>query len=475
MQTGEIMQGPFQIGKRWCNPHPAASKNTLPFFAFFLVLSTLAGLSWGKTIFRDDYTVYNNSTISLVFMEQMSSTDTGYSYQELDPLFRLEEFCVAIQRNNETMQANCRVAGALSRHSSFMAYAHWLGANMHSKTSRELLRARDDSVATLLYSLTDQYVLLFIQNIHGNWVVLLHGEQRFPAGMWQYPKKDWKELLDNIAHDVFRDRAIRIPTKEERDLAKSQPDVYYQDRMTLDKHFGVAIAYSAGLPLGAPRSWLGGVRTNQVRDFRFSDWNSRSQADSTSAWNWMQDEVLVYSLRAGVTYGRALGVDALLRYSRHGVKYSSQDSLHNYIQEWAYNRFELGMQGRIGATFYPAPYLEIMPAGAIGFVYSFMQEDFRYDPSVALPEDARQRITFSQAYKGAHAAFVLRSLWFSTIALTFETGVTSRGSSRPLSPTAGAGNDGDENVASYQEMIGRTTIDYFTGFTLEYNFRTFLE
>lgn len=414
-----------------------------------LIFFVLIGSIQAKVIFKGNYPVFQKASIIVDFVNQQSD--------DLNP----QEICKSIYRNNSTVNnMRCRLAGELKRDTTFAAYANWLSYNISDASTPELLKIRSAEVSKKISNLVlDNYLLLMIKNEKTIWAVLFHGESTMPIALSKYKTNDIINGFDDLADDLFSKPSENIPTAAEREIMKSEPDEYYRTKLSLDHFYSFGIAYSAADAFFFPRNWVKGKTQNDIREF-----NKTRNGDSTSAWNWMEDAAYMPVAKVGLTYAKTLGVDMIFRWSTHNMKYNKNDSLHQDINEWYYNRFEMGLQARLGSPFFPTKKLEITPAAIVGFVYSFNVEHFEYDGD--FPE-ADNRISFNKFYKGAIGGLSVKTLYNNWIGLTFETGLAYRGVIM----------DQDLSVedVNYPEKASGGTIDYFTSLSVEFNIRKYLD
>lgn len=402
-----------------------------------IFLSALA--AWSNQVFTTPYNLYSGGEIVVIAMD----TSLQISVHDL---------CAEIVRGRpDALPLRCRIGDEWLRDSVTLNYLRWLQQNAAQKMEPQLLRARDPAVAARLQEVQERHIITLASRNDTSWVILFHGEISEPAALHYFAGLTNPSQL---ARTLFRRKVEPLPTAEQKAFARTQPDSYFEEAPPFLGWVGTSTGISqATVPL-TPRSWYRSTLQNQLENFRYI-------SDSSSAWNFVEDEALLNGLRVGGIWHGFIGAELFVLHSRHGVKYSRADTNHSRILDWHYDRWEIGLVGILTKPYAISPQWDLSPQGFVGFNYSFNRETFAVqDPR---PEMANLRLQLEPYYKGAIAAIGARLQWKKMVGLDVRTGISSRG--RTVKQDPGMQASDSETIA------GAFTLDYFLTAGLQWTFR----
>jgi hypothetical protein len=416
-------------------------KNLILILLFFPVLC----LSYTKVFQSQEIPYYQDSEIILISESGLELPNLSKLCQELK------------NKYPESGNYRCRSGEDLLRDTLNSIYFNWLALNLNSSVQAAWLEARNPKVIQNLQSIQESYLIHAHQSNGFLWLSLFHGGQKGPVALYKFNSLGVSQGLDQLINNIFRGSPRRILTPAEKLEAASRPDDYFRNQLPLDYYAGFSLGHTSADYFLLPDSWNTSARKNQVRNFR-------ENSDSLSTWNWMEDESPLYTARLGISYARFIGATLVLKSSSHKVKYT-RDSLTSPIQDWSYNRYEVGLNTFLGHPIFLNDWAEVSARVLLGFHYSLPVETFDYKGS--LPAAAKNRFELENIYKGASAGIVLHSLFNERWGLYFETGIAGRGKTQDKDPSA--------TEADTPQIIGGSTLDYFTSIGFEYNLRKLLD
>lgn len=424
-------------------------KTALTITLFALISMLYSG---ERVLGKADYPLYNGGQILLLTPENKLP-------------FSVQDFCREIQKINPGDPAiRCRLAGEWARDTLVRNYLYWLKANLRPDLGEREILARDSAVRARLRSLGNEYLLILLSGVSNDgfdasdYALLYTSGNTTPSLVIRYANGTLKTVSSVVIEDFFARQRVRMPTADEAEAARQAPNRYYQEQSVLDWYVGAGGGYTAANHPLTPRSWSG--HETQETPVRYGE-----VADSISAWNWLEDQSRLLLLEGGVLYNRIIGGDLRVAYSRHSVKYDAKDSIHDPIQNWYYDRLELSILLKMGKTFYPAATLEIMPYGFLGYLYSFPIETFEIeDPA---PDIADNRFKLENSYSGGLVGIGLRTTWNGMLGISLKSGLAARGLPSKSGSTITSGQT--------PQTEAQRTIDYFTTFSIFWNWRTFLD
>jgi len=408
----------------------------------FLLLFFVVDLSAKETVFKNDYTIWKDADI-LIW--------TKDSNLVVSP----KELCLSLKRINASIgEPKCRTFGEWERDSVTALYGEWLKNNLAPNLDADHLRARSPEMIKKINNLEDKTVIYLTQKDNQLYVALFEELSASPKTVQILPySKNQIEQSEIIANALFKNKAERRLTKEERKKKAEEPDPYYKE--TAKHHSWVGVAYGktqASLPL-TPKSWYKNKLNSRIKSYR-------NTKDSLSLWNFIEDEAPLASFYFGRTWYGFIGAEFFYRYSSHKAKIDNTDPIYQELDYWKFNRHEIGISLVFSKNYHSFSFLETSPYAFIGFQYSFFNEEIGLKKGVEPSRFYETRIKFENVYKGALFGAGTHLIFFKHYGINLKAGIGSRGRMLDSDPSSEA--------ASEPTIIGGSTIDCFINLGIEY-------
>ncbi len=410
-----------------------------------LIFAVCSVIQAQETFFKGEYPLWKDGEI-LIW-----TTDPKL------PL-KANELCLSVRRvNSEIGIPDCRVSGEWERDSLAALYAGWLTQNTEAGTPADLLRARNAALAEKFYGLEDK-ILLFVTERNDSLFVLLFNEKAaIPQAGGFIPKTENAVTNgDAIAKLFFKGTAGRRLSKEERDQNRIAPDSYFAPVPRFHSWFGIAFGYSQAQIPFTPDSWYRNKLNSRIKNYR-------ETADSLSLWNFLKDDVPLFTFYAGGTWFGIIGAELFLRYSKHDVKIDTRDTIYNELDHWYFNRYEVGLNVHVMHRFHATSFLDILPYASLGFNYSFFSENIGRKSSKTPASNAyTRRIELEPFYKGPLFSLGSHFVFLGHYGLDLRAGLVHRGDTQ--------NSDSSVDEVAETTLIGGSTFDCFISLGLEYHF-----
>ncbi|NLG39429.1 MAG: hypothetical protein GX545_05860 [Fibrobacter sp.] len=414
-------------------------KLALFFFLFFYVVD----LSAKETVFNNDYTIWKDADI-LIWTKDSNLVISA------------KELCFSLKRINPTIgEPKCRIFGEWERDSVASLYGHWLKSNLSPDMTAEHLRARSPEMVQKINDLEDKTVIFLTQKENQLYVALFEELSASPKTVQILPYSNNQiEQGEIIANALFKKKADRRLTKDERKKKAEEPDSYYLE--TAKHHSWIGVAYGktqAPLPL-TPKSWYKNKLNSRIKSYR-------NTKDSLSLWNFIEDEAPLTSIYFGRTWYGFIGAEFFYRYSSHKAKIDNTDPIYQELDYWKFSRHEIGLSLVFSKNYQSFSFLQTVPYAFIGFQYSFFNEDISLKEGIETPSRQYEtRIKFENAYKGALIGAGTHLIFFKHYGINLKAGIGSRGRMLDSDPSSEA--------ASEPTIIGGSTVDCFASIGIEY-------
>ncbi len=412
----------------------------LPFLILFF-----AHILWAQMEFQDNWIHWKSPTLQIIDI-----TDQSLSTQSLcDQLTQLA---------THNGRLDCRVTGDWLRDSAAQVYLQWLAQNTEPHVRPRDLAPKDTSVIRRMRHLDDQYLLVFLQNSLGKWALLFVGSAsvkndrpaEHPIALYHFSQEyNVQSVATFLAQKWFARSPYPRLDAEKRAALALQSNSSYAPPPPRDYWIGMDVGRTRGtLPL-FPKDWWRDQQNDQVRNYRYTQ-------DTSSAWNILEDESNLYALRSGFTWSGFVGMELLLLQSHHPVKFDMEHPDYLGLEEWSFDRYEVGATAHWlhRVPFHPS--WEWHNEFFVGFHYSFLKESIQTTEGVALSDNYANRIHFESFYKGALAGFNGRLLYAKKLGLSIRTGFNSRSRNT---------DDTDDKA----QIVARTTLDFFATLGVEYH------
>jgi len=414
-------------------------KLALFFFLFFYVVD----LSAKETVFNNDYTIWKDADI-LIWTKDSNLVISA------------KELCFSLKRINPTIgEPKCRIFGEWERDSVTALYGDWLKNNLAPNLDADHLRARSPEMIKKINNLEDKTVIYLTQKENQLYVALFEELSASPKTVQILPYSNNQiEQGEIIANALFKKKADRRLTKDERKKKAEEPDSYYLE--TAKHHSWIGVAYGktqAPLPL-TPKSWYKNKLNSRIKSYR-------NTKDSLSLWNFIEDEAPLTSIYFGRTWYGFIGAEFFYRYSSHKAKIDNTDPIYQELDYWKFSRHEIGLSLVFSKNYQSFSFLQTVPYAFIGFQYSFFNEDISLKEGIETPSRQYEtRIKFENAYKGALIGAGTHLIFFKHYGINLKAGIGSRGRMLDSDPSSEA--------ASEPTIIGGSTVDCFASIGIEY-------
>ncbi|MBO7500618.1 MAG: hypothetical protein J6T45_04655 [Fibrobacterales bacterium] len=351
-----------------------------------------------------------------------------------------EELCAELKKANPDLgRPRCAVAGSLRRNVPFNDYALWVAANLRPGVRAEDLEARRPEVRKTLEERRDDYLFLFKSDGKESWLVLFHDGERIPARLLRVRGES---AFGEVA-PLFQGPTSPIPTEQEREAARREPEAFYRDQLPLDFRLTVGSGYIQG---------FGGHESAQVEHYT-------QNRDSASAWDWITDSSPLVFAEYGVEYARFLGIAAVLQWSRYDMKFNPETN--PAIRDWTVDRWEFGARARIGYGFVPRPKVEIHPYLLLGFLYTVYDAEISWKKGVKKPFDSPFSLV---AVSGGSLALGADLLLKDRYGAKLECGLSRRARKSRTDP----------EVGPLPDRPAEATLELYALFGLSLNWRRWL-
>lgn len=421
-----------------------AKRNACSFARVIAFILVAFSANFAATYFEDDFTVWQDGE----YLIWTQDDDLP-----LDPA----EFCLSMRRANSGIgQPTCRELGEWQRDTVSAMYGKWLKDNLEDGISPELLRARSPMMQAKINSLEDK-IVLFVTRAGSDLKVAVFNETiGMPKAAGTVPYSTDKVILgDAVANKFLKKDAERRLTKAERIKKATEPDAVYQPAPTVDVWTGISAAYSqARIPL-TPYSWYKNKLNSRVKRYRVT-------RDSLSLWNFLDDQVPIFSVYGGATWYGIFGGEIFYKYSNHDVKIDKNDTTYRELDHWAFGMHEIGLSIHVTHSFNTTEWLTSSPFAYAGFQYTFLSENIGRKKHAGEASSYYQtRIEFEDVYKGAVFGIGSRFVVKQNYGLVFRAGLATQGRADYTSP--------DVNAAEEPTTIGKLTVEGFVSAGLEYH------
>ena len=412
----------------------------------FLLLIFAFSFSFAETFFSEKYSIWQNGDYLLWTLDDSLAVSPS-------------DFCIALKKNNFNIGSpSCRELGEWERDSVSVKYGKWLNNNFDKSLKPEFLKARSPLMQVKIKALEDKIVLFLTKNKNDIQIFLFNETSNAPIASGKIQVQENRiKTSDALVNEFFDKRPERRLSAKERKNKAEAPDPFYSEIPKAEFWVGTSLAYSqARIPL-TPYNWYRNKINSKVKRYRVTK-------DSTSLWNFMEDESAVLSFYGGATWYGIFGGEIFYKYSNHEMKTDDSDTTYKELSNWEIGMHELGLSLHITHTFHTLKWLETAPFFYFGFQYSFLTEDISLKKNVKKASDAyNTRIQFDDTYKGGVLGIGSRFLIKDSYALTLRAGVSTRGKSETSDP--------DLNSVKAPTTIGAITVDGFISIGLEYHWK----
>ena len=255
--------------------------------------------------------------------------------------------------------AQIRYPGELMRDTLVAEYVQWYQANYHPATPTKLLESRVDHVNQVLTELWGAYLLIPHKKDGETYLSLFIKGDRYPQ--FTRVKPDSKPLSTWISENLFDEKAVRRLSHEERAQELALPAAEYYEEVKLDRFIAIGLGQHKSVSRSNPPP--------------FKSFYQPSTKDTSDILTWSQISSPLYQVSLGWNVAELFGGGFMAKYSSLAMNYESKTNPG--VQIWHYDRYEFGIFGTIGKTYYLSPNWSVYPHGYLSFQYIIFDEEFK--------------------------------------------------------------------------------------------------